>query len=279
VPDLNWNNAFWGVDYDWHTGGEEWSEAWGGSEPQWFGSLYPRLHRFLPARRILEIAPGFGRWTRFLLPACEEYVGIDLSAKCVDACRELFAATKHAKFFKNDGQSLEAARDASFDLVFSFDSLVHAEIEVIESYVPEILRKLSPPGVAFIHHSNLFAYGDSIGSPHARGKSVSADKVTKLVERHGGKVLVQEVINWGGEHLHDCFTLFARGAAYPTAETVLLKNPRYMEEAFVIRNFQSGYAVPLPHTTAGISAEHVWRGTAAIIKTALRLMRPIRTQD
>jgi hypothetical protein len=27
---------------------------WGGSEPQWFGSLYPRLHRFLPARAILE---------------------------------------------------------------------------------------------------------------------------------------------------------------------------------------------------------------------------------
>jgi len=227
VPDLNWNSAEWSVTFDWRTGGEEWSEPWGGSGPQWFGSLYPRLRHFLPVHRILEIAPGFGRWTKFLLPACKEYVGIDLSAKCVDACREIFAADKHAKFFKNDGLLLEMAPDASVDLVFSFDSLVHAEIEVLESYVPEILRKLSPAGVAFIHHSNLFAYGDSIGAPHARAKSVSADKVVDLVERNGGKVLVQEVINWG-EHLHDCFTLFARGTAYVNAQTVRLKNPRYM---------------------------------------------------
>jgi hypothetical protein len=54
VPDLNWNKTVWGSTYGWQAGGEEWSETWGSSEAQWFGSIFPRLHRFLPARRILE---------------------------------------------------------------------------------------------------------------------------------------------------------------------------------------------------------------------------------
>jgi len=83
VPDLNWNKTVWSDSYHWNDAGEEWSTTWGGSEAQWFGSIYPRVHRFLPAQRILEIALGFGRWTRYLLPACEEFIGIDLSNKAL----------------------------------------------------------------------------------------------------------------------------------------------------------------------------------------------------
>jgi SAM-dependent methyltransferase len=118
VPELEWNNAVWGESYDWAAAGEEWSATWGGSEAQWFGSLYPRLHRVLPAKRVLEIAPGFGRWTKFLVRVCDSYVGIDLSGKCVEACQSTFAAADHARFVKNDGLSLGEA-NGSFDFVFS----------------------------------------------------------------------------------------------------------------------------------------------------------------
>ena len=50
-----------------------------GSEAQWFGCLYPRLHRLLLTGRILEIALGFGRRTNFLISACSNYIGFDLS--------------------------------------------------------------------------------------------------------------------------------------------------------------------------------------------------------
>ena len=242
MPDLNWNTTVWGSTFAWHDGGEVWSTAWGGSESHWFGSILPRLHRFLPARRILEIAPGFGRWTKFLIPACDEFVGIDLSAKCIDACRDRFANAKHAHFFTNDGHSLAAAPDGSFDLIFSFDSLVHAEYDVLASYVPQVLRKLSPTGVAFLHHSNLLAYGNTIGAPHGRGMTVSADVVADLIKHGDGMVLIQEVINWSEEHLIDCLTLFARRDAYPTAKAVRLTNPHFMVEAKLIQNFQSPYA-------------------------------------
>jgi SAM-dependent methyltransferase len=246
VPDLNWNTTTWGSTYPWQDSGEEWSQAWGGSEAQWFGAIFPRLHRFLPVRRILEIAPGFGRWTQYLIPACDEFVGIDLSAKCVDACRARFGTVRHARFFANDGYSLAAAPDASFDLIFSFDSLVHAEVDVMASYVPQVLRKLAPSGVAFLHHSNLLAYGNKIGMHHGRAQTVSADTVAELIARGDGTVLIQEVVNWGCEHLIDCLTLFARRDCYPTTKAVRLKNPVFMGEATIIQHFQSHYSALTP---------------------------------
>jgi SAM-dependent methyltransferase len=242
VPDLHWNKSTWGSNYGWHDSGEEWSKAWGGSEAQWFGAIFPRLHRFLPALRILEIAPGFGRWTKFLIPACDEFVGIDLSEKCTDACRDIFGNAKHARFITNDGLSLAAVQDASFDLIFSFDSLVHAEVDVLASYLPQILPKLSPTGVAFLHHSNFLAYSKTIGNEHGRAQTVSADTVADLIKHADGVVLIQEIVNWGCEHLIDCLTLFGRRDSFPFAEKVRLENPLFMGEAKLIQHFQSPYA-------------------------------------
>jgi SAM-dependent methyltransferase len=262
MPDLNWNRAVWDKAYTWHDQGEEWSSAWGGSEAQWFGAIFPRLHRFLPAGRILEIAPGFGRWTRFLIPACDEFVGVDLSPKCTAACRERFSACKHASFFVNDGQSLEAVAEKNYDLVFSFDSLVHADPAVLAAYIPQILMRLSSVGVAFLHHSNLLEYKSPIGNTHGRSASVSADLVASFVGNSGGKILVQEVVNWGGEHLIDCLTLFTRAANYPAAQTVKLRNPLFMGEAKIIQHFQSLYSRIVDERPAAATAKSAAGGPA-----------------
>jgi SAM-dependent methyltransferase len=242
VPELEWNNAVWDGSYDWAAAGEEWSATWGGSEAQWFGSLYPRLHRVLPAKRVLEIAPGFGRWTKFLVRACESYVGIDLSGKCVNACQSMFAGANHACFVKNDGLSLREA-DGTFDFVFSFDSLVHGELDVFIHYIPQVIDKLTPNGVAFIHHSNLAAIPDYPSNPHCRATSVDAAQVAALIDEHGGRVLIQEIVNWGSQTLSDCLTMFAR-AQLPTtgAAPIVITNPRFMDEAEIIRVSQSEYS-------------------------------------
>ncbi len=243
MPDLEWNSFCWDGSYSWKAGGEEWSEVWGGSEAQWFGSLYPRLHRYLPTAAILEIAPGFGRWTKFLLLACREYLGIDLSNECVIACRNAFGNATHACFLQNDGLTLAEAPDEHFGLVFSFDSLVHVEAEVIDSYIPQILRKLTPGGVAFLHHSNLAALPLGIDNPHFRATSVSGEFVAGITDRAGGKVLLQERVNWGGgtPHLTDCFTLLARQEHPSSATPVEIDNPRFMVEASIIHDVHARY--------------------------------------
>jgi SAM-dependent methyltransferase len=252
MPDIEWNLAKFATDENhWfkNGGGEEWSEMWGNSEAQWFGSLYPRLHRFLPVSAILEIAPGFGRWTQFLLPLCKSYVGVDLSQQCVAACRRRFCDFNHASFVQNDGLTLALAEipDERFGLVFSFDSLIHVERDVLESYVPQILRKLTPGGVAFLHHSNLAALPAGTENRDVRGESVSGDIVLDVVNRAGGKVLVQERICWQDvdekvpELLTDCLTTLVRKEHPHTEPAIVLQNRRFMDEALIIRETHTPY--------------------------------------
>lgn len=227
MPNLSWNISQWDEQYRWDLRGEEWSSSWGSSEAQWFATLYPRLHRHLPAARILEIAPGFGRWTRYLLEYCDEYTGIDLSAECVNACKETFRRFEKARFFKNDGLSLGDA-DGQYDFVFSFDSLVHADAGVLDRYVPAIVKVLRHDGVAFIHHSNYRDSGET-NNAHYRSEDVSATMVREIIEQNGGAVLVQETINWGSNFLIDCLTTFGPGDA--REQPIIFANNRFMDEA------------------------------------------------
>lgn len=241
MPDLSWNREVWNSRDNWPDLGEGWSAPWGSSESQWFGTLLPRLRRLLPARRILEIAPGYGRWTKFLIPACSEYLGIDISEGCVTACADRFRHADHARFVQNDGLSLGEAEDFAFDLVFSFDSLVHAEIDVFQSYIPQIIRKLTADGVAFLHHSNLNGFDNPEGVwSHARAGSVSGRIVGDLVKENGGRVLIQEIITWISSGPIDCLTTFGlEGKDAP--DPIRLVNVRFTEEASLVAQYQNPY--------------------------------------
>ncbi len=138
MPSIEENIDKWNASYDWRLGGDAWSRPWGDAESQWYGSIFPRIHRFLPASAVLEIAPGFGRWTQFLLEHCETLTAVDVAPKCTESCRERFADYPQARFETNDGQSLPMVEDESIDFAFSFDSLVHVESETMMGYLSEI---------------------------------------------------------------------------------------------------------------------------------------------
>lgn len=142
----------------------------GSTELEWSTSIFPRIRKFLPAPTILEIAPGFGRWTQFLEGFCDRLIAIDVSPACIERCKQRFALDAHVHCYLNDGRSLPIVEDRSVDFAFSFDSLVHVEADVIAAYLRELGKKLKPGGFAFIHHSNLRAYRNSIWLPKAIGR-------------------------------------------------------------------------------------------------------------
>jgi hypothetical protein len=243
------NLKFWGQTYSWHEEGEEWSRIWGGSEAQWFFVIYPRIHRFLPVGAILEIAPGYGRWTEYLMGNCQRLVGVDLSATCVEACQRRFAATPAASFHVNDGYSLDMVADASIDFAFSFDSLVHAERDVIAAYAAELAKKLTPTGVAFLHHSNLGAYCDpatgelpaAVANLHARSLSVSAKGVAEECGKVGLRCVSQELVNWGVDYLSDCFSVVIRSGPEGSPDQLVVENPDFMKEAIHVAKVSPPY--------------------------------------
>jgi hypothetical protein len=132
--------------------------------------------------------------------------------------------------------------DDTIDFVFSFDSLVHAELDVMTAYCEQLVRKLSPGGVAFLHHSNA-ANGVDAENPNAEGRalSVSSQAVHAVIEKAGGRVLVQEEVNWGSTARTDCLTTFVRGQAYPHIGHTRIENNHFMLEMQIIKAYQSPY--------------------------------------
>jgi ubiquinone/menaquinone biosynthesis C-methylase UbiE len=272
VPSIEENLDRWNEDYDWRLAGDAWSKPWGGAAAQWYGCIYPRVQRFLPAASILEIAPGFGRWTEFLLDQCDTLIGVDVAPKCIEACRERFADRPGASFETNDGATLPMVADASIDFAFSFDSLVHVEIEVLSGYLEELARVLTVEGVAFLHHSNYGTYQRSAHAlaplqssldrlpvaaraallrtgayrgAHWRASSVTAARVAEACEERGLRCVGQELINWeGGVPLLDCLSVITREGSRWDHPNTVVKNRLFRLEARAIRRSSSVYNAP-----------------------------------
>lgn len=259
MPTIERNVALW-ENYDWANEGEEWSGAWGGSESQWRWSLLPRVRTFLPSRTILELGPGRGRWTHYLKDYCERLVGVDLSESCIQSCKARFAAHSQLDFHANDGKSLAMLPDQSVDFVFSFDSLVHAEADVIEAYITQLSAKLKPDGVGFIHHSNLGAYRTYysmkslvprgtgllfrlglVDNDGLRGADMDAELFESYARQAGMQCIGQELINWASKRLIDCISIFTPAASKWARPNTILKNPDFMREAEYVRRLSRLY--------------------------------------
>lgn len=257
MPTLATNKQHWDT-YDWPQGGDEWSAAWGGSQYVWSAVLLPRLLPFLPAGTVLEIAPGFGRWTQYLKDLCERMILVDLAAQCIDACQKRFADARHITFHVNDGMSLDCVPERSIDFVFSYDSLVHAEAPVLQSYLRQLAGKLTPDGVGFIHHSNLAAIAEvRPGEPppdlHWRAHDMSAARFVEYCTAAGLQCIAQETIDWGGYPRLDCFSVFTLPGSRFARPLRTIDTTTFMAEAERLRTladlYGGGPPAPAPTPT------------------------------
>jgi len=265
MPSVEQNKAVWNDSYDWKQIGDEWSKSWGGPQMQWFGSLLPRIHAFLPAQTILEIAPGFGRWTQFLKDQCASLIVVDLSERCIQACQERFADVSHIAYHVNDGKSLAMVPDDAIDFVFSFDSLVHVEDDVIRAYISQLAQKLRGNGVAFIHHSNLgeYPYYQRISQYpkvrrvlralrviekdlHWRAFTVTAARVAQHAADNHLRCISQEKIPWGTKRaLIDCMSVIVRDDSDWPTDNKIVSNPEFKQEKRNVAQIARLYSAPL----------------------------------
>ena len=229
---------------------------------QWYGSIFPRIQRFLPVETILEIAPGFGRWTQFLKEHCQSLIAVDLVEKCIESCRQRFSENQHLRFYVNDGKSLAMVPDNSVDFVFSFDSLVHADPSVMEAYIGQLPRILTRTGVAFLHHSNYGCYRiyqkvrgfRIVGGALARfgilelidanrDRNMTGEKLVLFAEEHGLKCINQELINWETRRvLNDCVSVIVRSTSPLAHPNCVFKNRSFRNEVRYLRKLAPLYS-------------------------------------
>jgi SAM-dependent methyltransferase len=176
----------------WEKGGHEWSEVFGGTENLWNKEIFPYIKEFRN-KKILEIAPGYGRITQFLSILAKELIVVDLNPLCIQKTKEKLGHHVLA-YFVGDGKSFPFIKDNSQDLVYSFDSFVHMHINVIDDYLKEIYRVLTPGGKGIIHHSNLWGGSENSFENNAGRSNMTPFFFGELIKKHNMKIVEQKEI-------------------------------------------------------------------------------------
>jgi ubiquinone/menaquinone biosynthesis C-methylase UbiE len=264
LPSHQQNYETWNNSYDWNRyGGDEWSAKWGGADMQWYWCLLPRIQHHLPAHTILDIGPGFGRWTKYLMEHCEHMILVDISEKCINACRRRFG-DNGITYRVGPGASLDFLQDESIDFAFSWEALVYVESDGIDTYLNDLSRKLKADGTAFLHHSNLAAFSryfdrtlkipkkwrnalkrrGMLDFDQWRARTVTAESFAHSAKNANLHVQTQEIIPWGGKRTIDCLTTLSRRKQSESSRVI--KNPQFHTRAYDIQRLSWLYGEGVP---------------------------------
>jgi len=147
----------------------------------------------------VELGAGRGRSAAKLLPLAGRLHLVDLHPNNLEACRRRFGGDPRLSCHVTDGRSLPLP-DAAATFLFSFDSVVHFDSDVVRAYLREAWRVLRPGGHAFLHHSNTVAHpgGDFRAEPHWRN-FMSKELLAHYALKEGLEVVRQEPVDWAGD--------------------------------------------------------------------------------
>jgi SAM-dependent methyltransferase len=129
--------------------------AWG--DPDTEAPLrFVRSHWVLPYvasdQKAVEIGPGGGRWTRYLL-GFGQLFAVDYYPELLEQLKKNFDKP-NVVFVQNSGTDFPGVPVHGIDFVFSFGTFVHLEPPLIEAYLNNIREILKPGGNVVIHYSD-----------------------------------------------------------------------------------------------------------------------------
>jgi len=229
MPTIKENLEMWDISHDWSRAGDEWSNQadfcnqpyskWKNSIIQNF--IYPHITK---KSTVLEISPGHGRWSGYIIKRAKKVILVDLSPTCIEYCKKNFKKFKNVLYFINDGKSLDFLDNNSVDFIWSYDSFVHMEASVIKNYLSQFPRILKKGGIAIIHHadknnkllpfarflSNFGKIGNVIKTQILFRKirlgcrsDVSKELFANFAKKSGLKI-IKQINSWGNKNQYNC---------------------------------------------------------------------------
>lgn len=133
--------------------------------------VWPFVH---PDRVCVEIGPGGGRWTRYLLSVARLYA-VDFHQELLDELARNFRAPGLV-FVRNNGTDFPGIESQSVDFVFSFGVFVHLDRPIIESYLDNIQRIIRPGSDVVIQ------YSDKTKAPARQEPTFSDNDPARMIE-------------------------------------------------------------------------------------------------
>ena len=190
------NDRMWS-EYDWSSRGEEWTQevaTFKQLDPAaWKAQLIDGLMlKYIPqGSRVLEIGPGAGRWTEVLQPRCERLLLADVSARCLQLCRDRFGQFENIEYHHIQNGRLDFLASMSLDAVWSYDVFVHINPTDTSRYLEDLAVAFRPGAVGVIHHPG--SYGSDrkqIRRPNFRSH-IDGPFFAYLIRKHGFELLEQ----------------------------------------------------------------------------------------
>ena len=200
----------------------DWSEYYklAESDVEWQWRIFERLllgpdRSVFDFNVVLDFACGHGRIAERFANFAGKLICSDINHESLGFCRRRFANWQGAcvfDFVVNTDSHIPQP-DGSVTFLYSWDAMVHFEINDLRTYLQEFSRILKTGGCGLIHHSNYGSFEASEArvwhqNPHWRA-SVSANDVRELCGWAGIPVLKQELLDWTIPSL-DCITIFQK---------------------------------------------------------------------
>jgi phospholipid N-methyltransferase len=181
--------------------GEVYGLAWG--DPENAAPLKFIRDRYVtpyvkPEEIGLEIGPGGGRWTRYLLGFRKLYV-VDYYAEILEELKRTYNP-RNLEFIKNGGTDFPGVENGSIDYLFSFATFVHLDLPLIDAYLANMRRILKPAANVMIHYSDM----TKIMARHNVGFSDNTPEIMRNMVRNAGYKIVEEDLTtmWHSSIIH-----------------------------------------------------------------------------
>ena len=128
---------------------------WG--DPETVPALQNVRDRFLtpyvsPTQTALEIGPGGGRWTRYLVD-CEKVYLVEYHKELLDELKVHFRQPNLVHVL-NNGNDFPGVPPRSVGFLFSFGTFVHLDLEIIDRYLANMRAVLRPGSQVVIQYSD-----------------------------------------------------------------------------------------------------------------------------
>jgi SAM-dependent methyltransferase len=171
-------------------------------------SNFRRLFEQLDVTRCAELACGHGRHAEQLLrekgAQVELLYCLDVIQDNIDVTAKRLQAFTQVQTILTSGSDFQPIASGSLTSIYCYDAMVHFSPDIVEAYLNDAYRVLSPGGHALLHHSNLDApkTGQAPGlnygqNPHARNH-MTLPLFVSFASAAGLHILETSALDWGG---------------------------------------------------------------------------------
>jgi ubiquinone/menaquinone biosynthesis C-methylase UbiE len=141
-----------------------------------------------PGHTAVEIGPGGGRWTRYLLGFGTVYA-VDYHDELLRGLKKNFRRP-NLVFVKNNGCDFPGIAPQSVDYVFSFDCFVHLDTDLIEQYLRSLKIIVKPKSNVVIHYSDKSKVMAQINNGFSEN---TPEKMRQMVLSAGFRVVEEDL--------------------------------------------------------------------------------------